>query len=130
MVDFAPIKSRRTVPFIIMLLAAASCAKNALDKDIVPPITAPLYRKVIGYGVVSTNYTHVLDKIGDEGKSLGFLRKGSIVEVLERRPIVHEDKTENWVLAGGSFRGWLREDELKIYETEAKAKTAAASLPK
>ena len=129
MVDFAPIKGRRTVPFIIMLLAAA-CAKNALDKDIVPPITAPLYRNVIGYGVVNTNYTHVLDRIGTEGASLGFLRKGSIVEVLERRPIVHEDTTETWVLAGGSFRGWLREDELKIYETEAMAKTAAASLPK
>ncbi|MDR2491700.1 MAG: hypothetical protein LBD20_09905 [Spirochaetaceae bacterium] len=128
MVDFVPIRGLLTLPFIFLL--AASCTKNAPDKDIVPPITAPLYRKVIGYGVVNTNYTHVLDRLGAEGKSLGFLRKGSIVEVLERRPIVREDSTENWVLAGGSYRGWLREDELKIYETEAKAKTAAASLPK
>jgi hypothetical protein len=69
-----------------------------------------------------------MSKHGAGGKSLGFLRKGSIVEILERRPMVNGEKTENWVLARSAYSGWLKEEELKIYDTEAKAKTAAGIL--
>ncbi|MDR0539835.1 MAG: hypothetical protein LBG74_04950 [Spirochaetaceae bacterium] len=114
---------------VLTLFFALSCKKGVADGEIIPPETAPLSRAVIGYGVVNTNYTHVLDKQGGDGKSLGFLRKGAIVEVLERRPLVTSEKTENWVLARGSYRGWLKEDELQIYDTEAKAKTASSLMP-
>ncbi|MDR2521880.1 MAG: hypothetical protein LBC72_04925 [Spirochaetaceae bacterium] len=113
---------------LITLFAAASCAPKALDRDIVPPLTAPLSRSVIGYGVVTTNYTHVLDRQGEGGISLGFLRKGAIVQVLERTAVVLAGKTENWSFVSGAYQGWLKEDELRMYETEAKAKTAASTL--
>jgi hypothetical protein len=113
---------------LITVFAAASCAQKALDRDVIPPITAPLSRSVIGYGVVNTNYTHVLDRQGEGARSLGFLRKGAIVEVLERAALVQGDKTENWMFVSGAYQGWLKEDELRMYDTEAKAKTAASSL--
>ena len=113
---------------LMTVFAAASCAQKALDREIIPPVTAPLSRSVIGYGVVNTNYTHVLDRHGEGGRSLGFLRKGAIVEVLERMALVAGEKTENWMFVSGAYQGWLREDELRMYDTEAKAKTAASTI--
>ncbi|GMO34488.1 MAG: hypothetical protein Ta2F_10630 [Termitinemataceae bacterium] len=116
--------------FLALIFLFFSCTRSSSTADdIVIPPTPPLSRDVIGYGVISTNYTHVLDKQGQDGKSLGFLRKGSIVEIIERRPIVINEKAENWVFAKGSYSGWLREDDLRIYSSKAKAKTAAQTLP-
>lgn len=107
----------------------ASCVRSTPDYEIALPATPPLSRPVIGYGVINTNYTHVLDKQGSSGTSLGFLRKGSIVEVLERRPLVHGETSESWVLAKGDYAGWLREDELRIFPSRDQAQTAAKSMP-
>jgi hypothetical protein len=113
----------------LLVLPAASCKRSSFENEIVPPLTRPLSRYVIGYGVVNTNYTHILDKQGDNGKSIGFLRRGSIVEILERRPVVRGDKAEIWVLAYGNYKGWLKENELSIYPTKAQAMTASEAIP-
>jgi hypothetical protein len=113
----------------LLVLSASSCKRSSFEDEIVLPLTRPLSRYVIGYGVVNANYTHILDKQGENGKSIGFLRRGSIVEILERRPVVRGDKAEIWVFASGNYRGWLKENELRIYPSKAQALTASESIP-
>jgi hypothetical protein len=98
------------------------------DKTILPPATPPLSRPVIGYGVISVSYTHVVSEPSPLGFSLGYLRKSALVEVLERRLVNNDDVTESWVFVGGSSQGWLKEDVIQVYDSEAKARTAAESL--
>ncbi|GMO44444.1 MAG: hypothetical protein Ta2B_25310 [Termitinemataceae bacterium] len=119
---------RCTIIFVFCVCSVLSCKRASPDDEIKLPSTPPLSRDVIGYGVVNANYTHLLDKQGG-GKSLGFLRKGSIVEIIEYRPIVEGEKAVYWVLARGAYEGWMREDAVRIYPSKAQAITAAESLP-
>jgi hypothetical protein len=87
-----------------------------------------LSRTVIGYGVISASYTHVTAEPDQASLSLGYLRKGATVEVLERRSVNHGETAESWVFVEGSYRGWLREDVIQVYDHEAQAQTAAETL--
>jgi hypothetical protein len=98
------------------------------DETILPPPTPPLSRSVIGYGVISVSYTHVVSEPSPLGFSMGYLRKSALVEVLERRLVNNDGATESWVFVEGSSQGWLREDVIQVYDSEAKARTAAESL--
>jgi hypothetical protein len=127
------IRARSFLPVCLLALCGAvflpRCRRLAGENEIIIPVTRPLSRTVIGYGVVNANYTRILDKHGDDGKSIGFLRKGTIVEVLERRPVVTDYAAEMWVLASGGYKGWLRENELQVYQSKAQAVTAAQTMP-
>jgi hypothetical protein len=114
---------------LIMLISAFifSCDKKQ-DELIIPPSAPPLSRSVIGYGVLSNSYTHVLDQPKSDAVSLGYLREGTVVPVLERRMIEQNRNTEPWVLVKGTYEGWLKEESITIYENEAQAKTAAELL--
>ena len=112
----------------VLILVCAGCARKLPQDEIYLPPSSPLSRSVIGYGVVNSSYTHVLDKRGAEGMSLGLLRKGAIVEILERRPVVDGEKAESWVFASGAYSGWLREDEMRVFDSRAQAETAAGTL--
>lgn len=95
-----------------------------------PPSTPPLSRPVIGYGVVNVSYTHLVEEPGEGELSLGYLRRGSLIRVLERRA---GKNAESWVLVEGPFpqgheRGWLRESVVDIYDNEFQANTAAGSM--
>ena len=118
---------------IPIVLFSLSCSPNFPGRStgevsIVPPPTPPLIRPVLGYGVSSVFYTHVSAEPNQVGLSLGFFRRGSVVEVIERRSINHGEFAESWVFVEGKYRGWLRENVVRIYDNEAQAKTAAESL--
>jgi hypothetical protein len=89
----------------------------------------PLSRREIGYGVVSVSYTHIADEPGGGGLSLGYLRRGSVVRILERR-VPGGKAPETWVQVenGGAGPGWLPESVISIYPTEAQARTASETL--
>jgi hypothetical protein len=100
-----------------------------------PPSLPPLSREEIGYGVINASYTHLVDKPDSRGLSLGYLRRGSVVRVLERRagnPPAGQELPESWVLVESrqdpDSRGWLPEPALDLYATEAQAQTASGSL--
>ncbi|MDR3324892.1 MAG: hypothetical protein LBS82_02730 [Spirochaetaceae bacterium] len=119
----------RTLLLILIAATLTTCGQGNPEKAIIPPATPPLSRHIIGYGVVSINYTHVFDKRGNDGAALGILRKGAIVEVLERRPLIVDGKAEKWVLAtNGAYAGWLNENRIRIYDTRPRAQTAAGAL--
>lgn len=106
---------------------SGACKRFQEDAPILPPPTPPLSRPVIGYGVISASYTHVAAEPGEGEVSLGYLRKSSIVEVLERRAVNNEGVWEAWVLVRGTYQGWLRESVIQIYDNEAQARTATES---
>jgi hypothetical protein len=118
----------RQVPALLVLLILSSCGKQKTDNIILPPVTAPLSRTVIGYGVINVSYTQLKTEPVEEGGSHGYMRRGSVVRILERRVIKTEDSIERWVLAEGSYQGWLQEEIVDIYDNELQAHTASEAM--
>jgi hypothetical protein len=118
---------------LLMLLPAVSCGGRREESPVIPPATPPLSRPVIGFAVINVSYTHFVEVPGS-GVSLGYLRKGSLVKVIERIFIKNGTVFESWVLveglSPGKPQGWLSEQVLDIYDNEYQAKTAAESISK
>jgi hypothetical protein len=123
------LKKSRMLFFVVMsIIGLGSCTRNSKDIALVPPPTPPLSRSFLGYGVISVSYTQVLKEPVQGSESLGYLRRSSLVRILERKKVNHRGAFESWVLVEGNYRGWLREDMVQIYNNEARAKTAAESI--
>ncbi|MDR3146152.1 MAG: hypothetical protein LBU21_07730 [Treponema sp.] len=118
------------IALTVLLFLPLSCEKNEVLR-LDPPAMPPLSREEIGYGVVNASYTHIVDKPDSQGLSLGYLRRGSVVRVLERRTS-GQSSPESWVLVeahqGPDSRGWLPEPVIDLYSSEAQAQTASESL--
>jgi hypothetical protein len=126
--------------FIVSLLFFPLSCGQKEEIRLIPPAAPPLSREEIGFGVVNVSYTHVAQKPDSQSLSLGYLRRGSVVRILERRipsgPAAGSRAAsfEAWVLvegrgaAGFDSQGWLPEQTLDIYAAEAQALTAAETL--
>ncbi|MDR1566693.1 MAG: hypothetical protein LBS48_05360 [Treponema sp.] len=108
---------------------------NDEDLPLNPPPTNPLARAFIGYGVVNASFTHVLEEPKQDSPSLGYLRRGSLVTILERRSVTVSDRSEAWLLisadqgaSGGVIQGWLREAVVDVYDNESRARTASEAM--
>jgi hypothetical protein len=74
-----------------------------------------------------------MDEPGREGSSQGYLRKGSMVKITERRSLSNRGNVEFWVYVDGANQdaaepepsGWLSESALDIYDSRARAVTAS-----
>ena len=109
---------------VLFLLAGIfGCAPK---EEIEPPVTPPLSRSVLGYGVVTASYTRVFNEPSNNGVFLGFVREKAILTVLERRLVKEGEMQQYWVLTEGNYRGWLPESVIKLYDTKGKAQTAAS----
>jgi hypothetical protein len=115
---------------LISMIGFGSCTRGSESIAMIPPLTPPLSRNFLGYGVISVTYIQVLNEPVRGAESLGYLRRGSLVRVLERKMVAHQGVFESWILAEGNYRGWLRENEVRIYNNEAQAKTASESMPR
>ena len=109
-----------------------------------PPDTHPLVREYIGYGVVNVSFTHLFNEPGPGGVSRGYLRRGTVVRIVERRSVPVRGNSESWVLVEGNYRGtsavpgagteaglsrgWLQETTLDIYDREPRADTASKAM--
>jgi len=122
---------KRFFPAIIILyvlLHSVSCFLSKPEDTIYPPATHPLSRSVLGFVVITDSYTQLLDRLGSEGVSLGVLRRGTILPVLERRLMQGESKTESWIFVAAEEKGWIREASGQVFQTETQAKTALRNL--
>jgi hypothetical protein len=134
------IKHRQVLIFRVLALLAMtlsiSCTKGQEEIFLEPPPTNPLARDFIGYGVVNASFTHVEDEAGQNGVSLGYLRKGSMVRIIERRSLTNQEYAELWILIeadyqgapGGRIQGWLRESAVEVYDNESRALTASETM--
>ena len=112
--------------FFIALTAA--CSEKKEEIPVLPPLTSPLSQEHIGYGVANVSYTRVSSRPDEDSFSPGYLRRGAIVRVTERRMVKSDEKGESWVYVEGAFSGWLRESLVDIYDNEAQAQTASRSM--
>jgi len=122
---------------ILLLLSGIlpSCRRSSEELPVAPPATHPLSREYIGFGVVNVSFTHLLDESGSAGVSLGYLRRGTVVRIIERRHIVNRGSEETWVFVEGNYQGqgsvssgWLPETALVIYDSESRASTASRTM--
>jgi hypothetical protein len=121
--------------FFLLLLTLIStfmsCTRASEENPVIPPTTNPLSSHVVGYGVINVSYTHVVDQPSANAVSLGYLRQGSVVRIIERRSLTDAlGISELWVFVDGNYRGWLQETVVNIFSNEAQAKTAGESMTK
>jgi len=124
---------KQTFSQLIVLLFMAilcSCVQKKDESPVIPPVTSPLSREYIGFGVITTSFTHILADPDQDSPSLGYLRRGSLVRILRRQAVKNAEGFSSWVLTEGTQQGWLKEEVLNIYETESQAKTASESMLK
>jgi hypothetical protein len=113
----------------MMVLFLFSCSASRMEQVVLPPSTPPLSRP-IGYAVIEASYVQVRDAPASEGVALGYYRRGAVVPIEERRTVRSEKSAQVWLLNGGNERGWVSESEVRVYDNEAKARTAAKGLAK
>ncbi|MCL2276354.1 MAG: hypothetical protein FWC21_00505 [Treponema sp.] len=122
----------------VLILILSSCSSNKEETPVIPPVTSPLSGEYIGFGVITSSFTHILADPSDNSGSLGYLRRGSLVKILRRQIINTSEGFISWVFidngahdsnnqAGPSAfqAGWLKEDVMDIYAVEGQARTAA-----
>ena len=108
----------------LAVLALCACGSKREEAPVIPPVTSPLSRDYIGFGVVIVSYTHISAEPAEESDSLGYLRRGSLVRITKRQAIRTGNRSVSWVwvLAEGANQGWLKEDVIDIYDSESQAK--------
>ncbi|MCL2208633.1 MAG: SH3 domain-containing protein [Treponema sp.] len=111
-----------------ILVVFSSCFMKKEEMTVSPPVTSPLSRNYIGYGVITASFTHITGEPSEDSPSLGYLRRGSVVRIIKRQSSGKnfiswvQLETEN---SGG---GWLKEEVMDIYNSESQAKTASELL--
>ncbi|MCL2130488.1 MAG: hypothetical protein FWH35_09060 [Treponema sp.] len=120
--------------FLLLLFSLVGCSRNQEDFSFIPPVTHPLKREYIGFAVITGSFTHLLDEPGGD-LSKGYLRRGTVVRILERRLVTIRENPEPWVLAEGNYsgpgspsQGWLQESSVDIYDNESRAVTASKAI--
>jgi hypothetical protein len=110
--------------FLILFFALSACspAERSIPD---PPLTPPLSRPAIGYGVVNVSYTRIMSEPSPDGVSLGYVREKTVLRILERKLIQSGESREYWVRVERDRSGWLPEAVVNIYDTEEKANTAS-----
>jgi len=118
-----------------LFFAVFGCSRSQDEVPVVPPATHPLAREYLGYGVVNITFAHLLNEPSASGISLGYLRRGALVRIIERKTLVSRGISESWVLAegnyqkqGGALRGWLPETALEVFDNESRAETASNAM--
>ena len=113
---------------LLIVVCLLSCNLKKEETPALPPVTSPLSQPHIGFGVINVSYTNVNAGPGESGNVPGYLRRGSVVTIHERRQVKTGGKTESWLLVEGSYKGWLRETHVDVYENESKAQTASEAM--
>ncbi|MCL2809404.1 MAG: hypothetical protein FWD24_04980 [Treponema sp.] len=114
----------------LSLITLGSCFGNKDEAPVIPPVTSPLSKDYIGFGVITASFTHITVDPADNSSSLGYLRRGSLVKVIRRQLNRTPEGFVYWVLVNGEQQGWLKEEVMEIYINESQARTASESMLK
>jgi hypothetical protein len=113
---------------MLFLVPLCACTGRNAENPVIPPLTSPLSRDYIGFGVVTASFTHITADPAENSPSLGYLRRGSLVRIVRRQTVRTGNIFTSWVLIEGNQRGWLKEEVMDIYANESQARTASESL--
>jgi len=119
----------RRIILVPILLSAllAGCFQGGTPRVMDIPATPPLSRS-LGWAVVVPSYAQVYDSPGAGAVVLGYYRRAVVVPVAERRVERTKNEAVRWIRNGGTEPGWIKERDLQVFDTEAKAKTAAEEM--
>jgi hypothetical protein len=109
-------------------MSVFACSGRKDETPVIPPVTSPLSRDYIGYGVITASFTHITSEPSQDSSSLGYLRRGSLVKIIKRQNVRAGSVFESWVQVDDVQNGWLKEEVMDIYNTESQAKTASESI--
>ena len=133
-------KSSRFILIISLVLfsSVSGCNRQTEELPVLPVTTHPLIREYVGYGVVNVSFTHLLTEPGPTGTSRGYLRRGTVVRIIERRQVNIRGNPELWVHAegnyegipgaGNSVQGWLHVETVDVFDNESRARTASKTI--
>ncbi|MCL2179608.1 MAG: hypothetical protein FWB83_00625 [Treponema sp.] len=127
------ITAKRAIGQLCLIVFAASfitCNAGREDVPVIPPVTSPLSRDYIGFGVITASFTHITSEPSDNSPSIGYLRRGDLVRVIRRQVIKIQNNFVSWVHIDSNLAdtaGWLKEDVMNIYDNESQARTASES---
>ena len=120
---------------LVISLFSQGCRRSSEEAPVIPPATHPLTRAYIGFGVVNVSFAHLLSETGAGGVSQAYLRRGTVVRIIERIHLPERGNSQSWVLAESNYQspgavssGWLPETALAVYENESQANTASKSM--
>jgi hypothetical protein len=113
---------------LIVIISLCSCGIKKDENPVIPPVTSPLSRDYIGYGVITDSFTHISEDPAEDSRSMGYLRRGSLVKIIRRQAVKTTSGFVSWVLIDDQQHGWLKEEVMDIYDSESKAKTASESV--
>jgi hypothetical protein len=132
------VNNQLIVLLTLVIAFSFSCRRSSDEQPVMPPATHPLARDYIGYGVVNVSFTNLLSENGPDAVSQGYIRRGTIVRIVERAQVNNNGKIESWILgesnyqpssaSGGVSRGWLQESVLLIFDSESQANTASKTM--
>jgi hypothetical protein len=80
--------------------------------------------------VITPSYVSLSSEPNRSGLSQGYIRRGAIVRVLERRAVNKQGVLESWIFVEGGYRGWLREEDAAIFDYLEQAETASGKMEK
>ena len=122
--------NRLTGQLLLTFIAAlvCSCGFKKDETPVIPPVTSPLSRDYIGYGVITDSFTHINSDPADDSPSLGYLRRGSLVRIIRRQDVKTGNSFQSWVMIDGDDYGWLKEEAMDIYNSEGQANTASQAI--
>jgi hypothetical protein len=110
----------------LCLFSLCACESKKDEIIVIPPATNPLSGGYVGFGVITASFTHITSDPDDSSPSIGYLRKGSIVKITRRQNIKTGSAFQSWVLIDdGDYYGWLKEEEMDVYDNEGQANTAS-----
>jgi len=113
---------------LLCIVLLSGCGINREEIPVNPPVTSPLSRDYIGFGVITDSFTHVTADPSDNSNTIGYLRRGSVVRIIRRQSVRTASGFISWVLTDDTQYGWLKEEVMVIYENESQAKTASETM--
>lgn len=112
---------------ILAMLALLGACSNGTSRVVDVPAT-PILSRSLGWAVVESSYAQVYDSPGSSSIVLGYYRRGVIVPVEERRLERSKNDSVRWVRNEGATPGWIKESDIRLFDSEAKAQTASGNL--
>jgi len=89
----------------LSFLVLSACSKRKDEVIPIPPETSPLSKEYIGFGVITSSFTHITAEPADDSSSNGYLRRGSLVRIMRRQTIRTQNGFTTWVLIESSSAG-------------------------
>jgi hypothetical protein len=112
-----------------------SCRRSTETQLVVPPESPILRREYIGFGVINISFSHLLSEYGNNGISQGYIRRGTVVRIIERVRLNKGENSESWVFVESNYsgpgfisKGWIQEPYMDTFENETQAITASKAM--